>query len=109
VLVALDLLAALIFFSQAEAFWLFRNTSNWIEMAADLSFAEGVICIMIAGATGYSRSDHSTPSNRTLDEVPVDTERYRAQREKSTMQAFKFAEIGIVLILLTFVLHFLSG
>ena len=109
VLVALDLLAALIFFSQAQAFWLFKNTRNWIEMAANLTFAEGVVCVIIAGAIGYSRADHSSQSKRTLDEPPVDIEHYRAQREKSTIQAFQFAEIGVVLILLTFVLHFLSG
>ena len=109
VLVALDLIAALIFFSQAQAFWLFKNTRNWIEVAADLTFAEGVVCMIVAGATGYSRADHSPPMNRTQEEAPVDIEHYRAQREKSMSQAFQFAEIGVVLILLTFVLHFLSG
>jgi hypothetical protein len=108
-LVALDLFVALILFSQAQAFWLFRNTRNWIEVAADLTFTEGVICVIIAGATGYSRADHSTPSKRTLDEALVDIECYRSQREKSISQAFQFAEIGVLLILLTFVLHFLSG
>ena len=107
VLVALDLLAALIFFGQAQAFWLFKNTRNWIEMAAALTFTEGVICLIIAGATGYGRAEHSTLLNQTQDEVPVDIEHYRAQREKFISQAFQFAEIGVVLILLTFVLHFL--
>ena len=109
VLVLLDSLAALIFFSQAQTFWLFKNTRNWIEMAADLTFTEGVICLIIAGATGYGRGGHSRPLNQTQDEVPVDIEHYRVQREKSISQAFQFAEIGVVLILLTFVLHFLSG
>jgi hypothetical protein len=109
VLVALDLFAALIFFSQAQAFWLFKNTRNWVEAAADLTFTEGVICLIVAGATGYSRAEHSTPLNQAKDEVPVDIEHYRAQREKSISEAFQFAEIGVVLILLTFVLHFLSG
>jgi len=52
VLVLLDSLAALIFFGQAQAFWLFKSTRNWIEMAANLTFAEGVICLIIAGLTG---------------------------------------------------------
>jgi hypothetical protein len=109
VLVLLDLLAALIFFGQAQTFWLFKNTRNWIDMAAALTFTEGVICLIIAGATGYSRAEPSTLLNQTQDEVPVDIERYRAQREKSISQAFQFAEIGVVLILLTFVLRLLSG
>jgi hypothetical protein len=109
VLVFLDSLAAMIFFGQAQTFWLFKNTRNWIEMAADLTFTEGVICLIIAGATGSGRAEHSTLSNQTQDEVPFDIEHYRAQREKSISQAFQFAEIGVILILLTFVLHFLSG
>ena len=108
VLVVLDLFAALIFFSQAQTFWLFKNTRNWIEMAADLTFTEGVICLIIAGASGTSRHEHSTLPNQNRDELLVDREHYMAQREKSISQAFQFAEIGIVLILLTFLLHFLS-
>jgi uncharacterized protein YqhQ len=109
VLVLLDSLAALIFFGQAQTFWLFKNTRNWIEMVADLTFTEGVICLIIAGVTGSGRAEHSTLLDQTQDEVPVDIERYRARREKSISQAFQFAEIGVILILLTFVLHFLSG
>ena len=107
VLVALDLLAALIFFNQAQTFWLFKNTRNWVEVAADLTFTEGVICMIIAAATGYGRAEHTTRLNQTTEEAPVDMGHYRAQREKSMSQAFQIAEIGLVLILLTFVLHFL--
>jgi hypothetical protein len=108
VLVLLDSVAALIFFGQAQTFWLFKNTRNWIEMTADLTFTEGVICLIIAGATGSGRPEHSTLLSQTQDGLPVDIEHYRAQREKSISQAFQFAEIGVILILLTFVLHFLS-
>jgi hypothetical protein len=108
VLVALNSFASLIRFDAAQEFWLFKNTRNWIEMVAVLTFTEAVICLLVAGFSGIGVSEHQTVLQQTNTGSPVDMKQYEAHRERSMSIGFRLAAIGATLILLTLILHFIS-
>jgi hypothetical protein len=109
VLFALDLLAAAIFFGPAQGFWLFKNTTNWIQVAADLTFAEGVLCLFIAGLSGSGIGEHRRLVNQRSSGESVDMKEYAVGREKSISFAFQLVGIGVILILLTLLLYLASS
>jgi hypothetical protein len=109
VLFVLDLLVAALFFGPAQSFWLFKNTTNWIQVAADLTFAEGALCLLIAGLSGSGIGEHSTSVSQRSSGASVDMKEYGVRREKSISFAFRLVEIGVILILLTLLLHLLSS
>ncbi len=108
VLFVFDLLAA-IFFGPAQGYWLFKNTTNWIQMAAVLTFTEAVICLLIAGLSGAGIGEHSTIIREANTGARVDMNQYQTTREKSISLAFQLAAIGLILILFTLLLHFVSA
>jgi hypothetical protein len=108
VIVGLDLVAATILFSQAQAIWLFKNTKNWVQVAAVLTFTEAVLCFIIAGTAGMGRSEQVTLVTQVADGKPVDMKQYAMQRERSISQGLRFAAVGGVLIILTLMLQLLS-
>ena len=109
VLFVFDLLAAAIFFGPAHGYWLFKNTTNWIQMAAVLTFTEAVICLLIAGLSGAGIGEHSTIVREASTGARVDMNQYQSTREKSISLAFQLAAIGLILILFTLLLHFVSA
>lgn len=113
ILFAFDLLAAAMFFGPAHGYWLFNNTTNWIQMAADLTFTEAVIFLLIAGLSAVGLGEHMTIGAETLTgagtEGRVDIEEYQVTREKSISFGFQLAGIGLTLILLTLLLHVVSA
>lgn len=104
----LDLLGAAVFFGPAQGFWLFKNTTNWIQMAADLTFTEAVICLLVAGLAGSGIGEHATII-REASTARVDMNQYGTDREKSISLAFQLVAIGLILILLTLLLHSVSS
>jgi hypothetical protein len=108
VIVGLDLVAAISLFSQAQAIWLFKNTRNWVQVAAVLSFTEAVVCFVVAGSAGMGRSEKVTLVNQVPEGKPVDMKQYAMQREHSISQGLRFAAVGGVLIILTLMLQLLS-
>jgi hypothetical protein len=108
VLFVLDLLAAAIFFGPAQGFWLFKNTTNWIQVAADLTFAEGVLCLLMAGLSGSGIGEHRTLVSQSSSGASVDMKEYAVGREKSISFAFQLVGIGVILILLTLLLYLVS-
>lgn len=109
VLFVLDLLGAAIFFGPAQGFWLFKNTTNWIQVAADLTFAEGVLCMLMAGLSGIGIGEHRTLVSQRSSGAGVDMKEYAVGREKSISLAFQLVGIGVILILLTLVLYLVSS
>jgi hypothetical protein len=109
VLFVLDLLAAAIFFGPAQGFWLFKNTTSWIQVAADLTFAEGVLCLLIAGLSGSGIGEHRTLVNQRSSGASVDMKEYAVGREKSISFAFQLVGVGVILILLTLLLYLVSS
>jgi hypothetical protein len=108
VIVGLNLVAATSLFSQTQAIWLFKNTRNWIQVAAVLTFTEAVLCFIIAGTAGMGRSEQVTLVTQVADGEPVDMKQYAMQREQSISQGLRFAAVGGVLIVLTLMLQLLS-
>jgi hypothetical protein len=108
VIVGLNLVAATGLFSQAQAIWLFKNTKNWVQVAAVLTFTEAVLCFIIAGTAGMGRSEQVTLVTQVADGEPVDMKQYAMQREQSISQGLRFAAVGGVLIILTLMLQLLS-
>jgi hypothetical protein len=104
-----DVLAAAVFFGPAQGYWLFKNTTNWIQMAAVLTFTEAVICLLTAGLSGAGIGEHSTIIREASNGAQVDMNKYRLTREKSINLAFQLAAIGLILILLTLLLHAVSA
>jgi hypothetical protein len=109
VLFLLDLLGAAVFFGPAQGFWLFKNSTNWIQMAADLTFTEAVICLLVAGLAGSGIGEHRTIISEASTGASVDMNQYQIAREKSISSAFELVAIGVILILLTLLLHFVSS
>ena len=109
VLFAFDLLAAAIFFVPAQGYWLFKNTANWIQMAADLTFTEAVLCLLIAGLSGVGLGEHRTILSETSTGAQVDMNEYQLTREKSMSFGLQLAAMGLILILLTLLLHVVSS
>ena len=109
VLFVLDLLGAAVFFGPAQRFWLFKNTANWIQMAADLTFTEAVICLLVAGLAGTGIGEHATITREASTGARVNMNQYQVAREKSISSAFQLVTIGAILILLTLLLHYVSS
>jgi hypothetical protein len=109
VLLLLDLLGAAVFFGPAQGFWLFKNTTNWIQMAADLTFTEAVICLLVAGLAGSGIGEHATIVREASTGARVDMNQYVTDREKSIGLAFQLVAIGLILLLLTLLLHSVSS
>jgi hypothetical protein len=108
VIVGLNLVAATSLFSQTQAIWLFKNTKNWVQAAAVLTFTEAVLCFIIAGTAGMGRSEQVALVTQVADGEPVDIKQYAKQREQSISQGLRFAAVGGVLIILTLMLQLLS-
>jgi hypothetical protein len=102
------MVAATVFFNQAQGMWLFTNTQNWIQVAVVLVFTEAVLCFLGAGLAGMGRSEHGTLVTQVADGKPVDMKQYKAQREQSISQGLRLAGIGVALIALAFMLQLLS-
>ena len=104
VLFLLDLLAAATLYGSAQGYWLFKNTTNSVQMAAVLTFSEAVVCLLIAGLSGAGIGEHATIVREAASGARFDMDEYQTTREKSFGFAFQLAAIGIVLILLTLLL-----
>ncbi len=77
-------------------------------MAADLTFTEAVICLLVAGLAGSGIGEHATII-REGSTARVDMNQYGTDREKSISLAFQLVAIGLILILLTLLLHSVSS
>ena len=104
-----DLLAAALLFSYTQGYWLFKNTTNWVQVAAVLTFSEAVLCLLVAGFSGAGIGEHATVVREAAEGVKFDMKKYQSTREKSMSLAFQLAAIGSILILLTLLLYFVSA
>jgi hypothetical protein len=105
----IDLVVAAVFFGYTRGYWLFKNTNNWVQVAAVLTFTEAVICFLIGGLSGAGVGEHSAIRGDQRIDAPFDIEQHQSRREKTISLAFQLAAIGLVLILLTMLLYFESA
>ena len=108
VVFVLDLIAAAFFFRPAQGFWLFKNATNWVQVAADLTFVEAVLCLLTAGLSGSGIGEHGALVRQSSTGAGVDMKEYTEGREKSISFAFQLVGIGLTLLLFTFLLQILS-
>ena len=75
-------------------------------MAAELTFIEGVVCLLTAGLTGTGMGEHGALMKQIADGASVDMKQYEVQRERSISRGLQLAAIGGLLIVFTVLLTF---